>query len=133
MSFTTIGASLLRNLLPFLMQTPGASYRLITSAPGVEPRTYGAWTLAVAQFQEKIASQMYDEQRNIRWHRRRAHFVVADTLTLTDGSQVSLFSAQPFWEVAGIDEPHMVHMGHITYALIRDEPLMTDAARGGGR
>jgi hypothetical protein len=132
-SFTTLGAGLFRSLLPLVMRTPGACYRLITSAPGVEPRTYGLWTAINAQFQEKMASQVYDEQRSIRFRRRRAHFVVADTLSLPEGCQVCIGAAQPFFEVSGIDEPHQVHMGHITYALVRDEPIMTDAARGGGR
>lgn len=132
-SFTTIGAGLFRSMLPRLMATPGACYRLITSPPGVEPRTYGLWLAQTGQFQEKVASQMYDETRSMRWLRRRAHYVVFDALSLTEGSQVSIGAAQPFWEVSSIDEPHQKHMGHITYALIRDEPLQTDAARGGGR
>lgn len=132
-SFTTIGAGLFRSMLPRLMATPGACYRPITSAPGVEPRTYGIWVAQTGQFQEKVASQIYDETRNMRWLRRRAHYVVPDTLALAEGSQVSIGAAQPFWEVSSIDEPHQKHMGHITYALVRDEPLMTDAPRGGGR
>lgn len=132
MSIQDIIATTLRQI-PTLMSSTGLQYKLLTSAPGVEPRTWSAsWTALVGQFQKKMANQTRDEHTGTWYLRRRAHLTVSDqAVSLPEGSLVGISGEDPF-TVSATEDQHEVRPGLITYKCYRDEPLLTDGGRPGG-
>jgi hypothetical protein len=131
MSFDTIIRNTLRTVIPTLLGTANLQYRTLTSGPGVEPRTYSAWTALAGHMVERQAVQTYDEDRAMWILNHMGAVQVADTIFLPEGSQVAVGGVAPIWAVSGRDA-HQHALGLHGYSLTYEEPLLADAKRGGG-
>lgn len=105
-------------------------YRAVSSAPGVEPRTYGALTDLVGHQSNRSHSEAFQDNRGAWVRQERCGFRVSDATTeLTQGDQL----VDPngiYWAIVGIMS---TGVGTRRYDLVRDVPLYGEGtSRGGG-
>ena len=105
------------------------TYRQLTSAYDVEPRTYGTATNIEGHQSNRTHSEPFQNQRGIWVRTERCGFRVSDATTeLKQGDQLC-DTASNYWAVMGILS---TGVGTRRYDLTRDVPLMADGDRGGG-
>ncbi len=102
------------------------SYRARTSAPGVEPRTYGSWSTAGALFTGASKGEDYGDN-GMNFRKERGALRVGESVVLTDGDQVRGPDGTTVWDVVGIQSQGY---GTIRYDVCRDVPLIVQANRG---
>ena len=158
MSFSDQAQTILRQL-PTLWATTGLKLRTITTAPGVSPLGYSAWSALVGFFKEGSNAQAHDANDNAYHLTRMAHVTTRDDVSLKEGDQVMILTTSgnlllesggvilnedgtkllletgqaTIWNISGEAEPHRKSLGFIIYAAIRSEMQQAGVARGGGR
>ncbi len=123
----------LRDVVTNVLATT-AQYRTLTSNPGVDNRTWSAWTDINGVFNSKQSTQEYDNERqvwNIMW---TATFRTSDVLDLNQGDQLKTLdengTTYSVWAITGADAGST---GTIRYTLVWQEPILASGVnRGGG-
>ncbi len=105
-------------------------YRVLTSAPGVDTRTYGTATDIVGHQSNRTHSEAFENERGVWMRQERCSFRTSDGATeLKQGDQL----ADPnsvYWAVTGIASSGV---GTRRYELTRDVPLYAEGtSRNGG-
>ncbi len=114
----------------FLSTTVG--YRTLTSAYGVEPRTYStSWTSAGAVVTKKTNRQEYDERRGEFTRNERLQIRTSDAVELKQGDQFRLASSDA--QIWAVDERVSGGPGSALYLCVRSIPTQVGGGdRGGG-
>lgn len=103
-------------------------YCTLTSAPGVEPRTWSGWTPTTGVLSAQTIAQEFDEARG-EWVRRyRASIRTSDAVALKQGDQVQLADGT-IWAVDA-KLSGAIGYGSFKYGLVRDIGTL---ATGGDR
>ena len=105
-------------------------YRKLTSAPGVDTRTYGTATDIVGHQSNRVHSEAFEDARGAWVREERCSFRVSDATTeLTQGDQLADPSSV-YWAVVGVAS---TGVGTRRYDLSRNVPLYAEgSSRGGG-
>lgn len=105
-------------------------YRQITSAPGIDTRTYGTLTDIVGHQVNRSHTETFQNERGVWMKQERCSFRVPDSTTeLKQGDQL-VDTASVYWAVIGIVSSGV---GTRRYELARDVPLYTEgSSRNGG-
>ena len=105
-------------------------YRKLTSAPGVDTRTYGTATDIVGHQSGRTHSEKFQDERGAWVREERCSFRVSDATTaLTQGDQLADPSSV-YWAVVGIASSGV---GTVRYDLSRLVPLYAEgSSRNGG-
>ena len=139
-SYQDINRAILRQQIPTLWATAGLQYRIVSSAPGVEPKTFGAWTSVVGHFEEIAHVTLTDQDTLLTLVRRMGWVTISDvsaallsSVGTYDGHEFSISSNQPHFTVSAKFNNHTIGQGVVTLALVRDEPLSVGPQRGAQR
>lgn len=105
-------------------------YRKLTSAPGVDTRTYGTATDIAGHQTGRAHSEAFQDGRGAWVREERCSFRVSDATTeLTQGDQL-VDTASVYWAVVGIASSGI---GTRRYDLSRSVPLYAEgSSRNGG-
>ncbi len=105
-------------------------YRLLTSAPGVDTRTYGTATNIVGHQSNRTHSEGFQNDQGVWMRQEKCSFRTSDALQeLKQGDQLSDPSSI-YWAVVGVAS---TGVGTRRYELTRDVPLYAEGtSRNGG-
>lgn len=105
-------------------------YRRITSAPGVDTRTYGTLTDIVGHQISRSHTESFRDDQGVWMRKEQCSFRVADNATeLTQGDQL-VDPSGIYWAVMGIASSGV---GTRRYELAREVPLYSEgSSRKGG-
>lgn len=105
-------------------------YRKLTSAPGVDTRTYGTATDIAGHQSARSHSEAFQDDRGVWMKQERCSFRVSDATTeLAQGDQL-VDTASVYWAVASLGS---CGVGTRRYELVRDVPFFAEgSSRKGG-
>ncbi len=105
-------------------------YRLLTSQPGITPKTYSSWIALSARRDNRTKAREYDQTKATTQNRARCTITVYDTqvLAITFGDQLK-DSDDIIWAFEAVVQSGI---GIEHWELARDIPLMQGAENRGG-
>lgn len=106
-------------------------YRLLTSGPATETRTYGSWIAVQALGTGQTTAQEYDDRRQVFRRRETIFAMISDAVAVLNQGDQFKDASGIIWHIDGIAS--RAHgFGTINYQASRDIPLQASPNRDGG-